>query len=292
MRNGGNAKWKMVRKLVLRGLAVLAVLLLCGAVYEWFSARHDAKSYTAPGLKYEVNGKKMHLYVEGEGEVTAVFAAGWGTTNPYVDFYPLYEGLRPHVRIAVYDRPGYGYSDGTGEKRDIDTIVGETHDLLKAADVKPPYVLAGHSLGALETIRFAQKYPDEVKGIVFIDGGSPEYYAASQPLGNVIPYVQGALVKTGVARLLFHSPAYVRSLNSERNGLAFVPERLQQVDRKSALLEGRPSIRQSVINSLLADTQPIAIGPSAPACVSRRACLPCAVFSRFSVASRIVSTLA
>ncbi|WP_010344803.1 alpha/beta fold hydrolase, partial [Paenibacillus peoriae] len=152
-------KWlKRLWKTVVIGFVAILVFLGAGAIYEQVSVRKDLKSYTPSGKLYDVDGKRMHLYAGGQGDVTVVFASGWGTANPYVDFSPLYEKLAPHVKFAVYDRFGYGYSDTTDKKRDIDTITNEIHKVLQASGQKPPYLFVGHSLGSLETLRFAQKY--------------------------------------------------------------------------------------------------------------------------------------
>lgn len=178
----------------------------------------------------------MHLYAGGQGDVTVVFASGWGTANPYVDFSPLYEKLAPHVKFAVYDRFGYGYSDTTDKKRNIDTITNEIHKVLQASGQKPPYLFVGHSLGSLETLRFAQKYPDEVQGIVMLDGGNPEYYYndAEAPVSG---FMNKLLIKTGVIRMLFHSDSVIENSRSIRNGLKFVPDELKQIDLTASLLK-------------------------------------------------------
>ena len=170
--------WRWTRKLTLYFLSLLIVLMAAGSIYQWFGAREDLKSYTPVGKLYDVMGYKMHLYTEGQGATTVVFAAGWGTVNAYVDFYPLYKGLTSQAKIAVYDRFGYGYSDTTGRKRNIDSITDEMHELFRVSGQKPPFILVGHSLGSLETIRYAQRFPEEVAGIVLVEGGSPEYYAS------------------------------------------------------------------------------------------------------------------
>ncbi len=42
----------------------------------------------------------------------------------------------------------------------------DLHGLLKAADVAPPYVLAGTSAGGFFAMHFAREYPDEVTGVL------------------------------------------------------------------------------------------------------------------------------
>ncbi|MHA7582335.1 alpha/beta hydrolase [Paenibacillus vandeheii] len=209
-----------MKKGLRRGLKVLGglmfaagLLMLVGTAYEAYQSTQDMKSYPLPGKLYEVSGRNMHLYTTGRGKATVVLASGWGTPNPYVDFSPLYDKLKSQVRIAVYDRFGYGYSDYTDRPRDIDTITEEIHQLLQASGQRPPYIMVGHSLGSLETLRFAQMYPDEVAGMVMIDGGSPEYYSTVK-MDTPEWYFDSIrfLVKTGVARTMLHSDRMMASL--------------------------------------------------------------------------------
>ncbi len=218
-------------------LAMLVLLVGSGVVYEQVNARKDLKSYTPSGKLYNVNGHNMHLYSGGQGDVTVVLASGWGTANPYADFSPLYDKLAPHVKFAVYDRFGYGYSDTTDTKRDIDTIASEIHGVLEASGQKPPYLLVAHSLGSLETIRFAQKYPDEVAGMVMLDSGSPEYYYADKSETASGGFLTQLLAKTGVLRLIFQSDSFIESSRAARNGLKFVPDELKQIDLAASLIK-------------------------------------------------------
>jgi pimeloyl-ACP methyl ester carboxylesterase len=256
---------RWLNKILLGVPLFLILLLIAGSIYQWAGARQDRKTYVPVGELYDIGGRSMHLYEGGQGDQTVVLVSGWGTVNSYVDFYPLYEKLGPHVKFVVYDRFGYGYSDSTDQKRDIDSIVEEVHGLLEASGQKPPYVFAAHSLGSLETLRYAQKYPNEVKGIVFVDGGSPEYYSSRTPL-TVVPYIQQFLVKTGVARALYHLNGFAASLENERNGLKQVPNDLKEMNRVSTLLRAgngdmKDEIRlsRSNANIVLAGPKPLAI---------------------------------
>lgn len=217
-------------------LAFAVLLAAAGTLYQTYGLSQDAKTYKPVGKLYDVAGHRMHLYVAGQGDTTVVFASGWGTPSPYADFSTLYAGLEPHVKVAVYDRFGYGFSDTTGQKRDIDTIVDEIHELLSDAGLKPPYVFVGHSLGSLETIRYAQRFPDEVKGIALIEGGSPEYYAARDGY-TIIPYAYRALRTIGALRLLYQAKGFSEWVNDQSNGLRLLPDNLKNLDRQAALLK-------------------------------------------------------
>lgn len=208
-------------------LSFLLIILTVGFVYQGVSASIDMKKYKAPGRMYDVYGKQMHIYTAGKGNATAVFIAGWGTANPYVDFSPLYDKLQKDTKIAVIDRFGYGYSEMTDRERTIDNIVDETHKLLQESGQQPPYIMVGHSLGSLEVIRYAERYPDEVKGIVLLDAGNPEYYSNQKPLITYSKTLQ-FLRNLGLIRLIYHLNDGL--LLETRNHLKLVPNELKEVD--------------------------------------------------------------
>lgn len=257
--------WKWIRRIALSIVSLLLLLSGAGWLYQGYGARQDEKTYKPVGRLYDIEGHKMHLFVAGQGEATVVFALGWGTASPYADFSPLYEGLEPHVRVAVYDRFGYGFSDTTGRKRDIDTIADEIHELLGAAGLNPPYVFAGHSLGSLETIRYAQRFPDEVKGILLIDGGSPEYYAARDGY-TIVSYATRALRAVGALRALSHVNGFSEKANSESNGLRLLTDETKKLSDAAALLKAgnrdmTDELRQSRANAkrIVADKKPLSM---------------------------------
>ncbi|MWC29700.1 alpha/beta hydrolase [Paenibacillus sp. MMS18-CY102] len=256
--------WRWIRRIVLYALAIAVLLAGVGAVYQWYGSKQDKKTFQPAGKLYEVKGRKMHLYTGGTGDVTAVFASGWGTASPYADFSTLYGGLEPHVKVAVYDRFGYGFSDSSGGvKRDIDTITDEIHELLAVSGQKPPYILIGHSLGSLEMIRYAQRFPKEVKGLLMIDGGSPEYYAAS-PGYTVIPAVYRTLRVTGALRTLYRFHGFAAWANSENNGELLLPNGMKKISKTAMLLKAgnrdmTDEMRQSTNNAkiVLAGPKPL-----------------------------------
>ncbi len=70
--------------------------------------------------------------------------------------------------------PGLGWSDPGPEPRDALHHARELHTLLQNAHVPGPYVLVGHSLGGLSARMFADRYPDEVTGMVLVEGTNPD----------------------------------------------------------------------------------------------------------------------
>lgn len=117
------------------------------------------------------------MYTAGEGEETLVFLAGSGTSLPTLDFKPLWVNLSNHHRIVVLERAGYGFSDTVqGLSRDLDTVLRETRLTLERSGEKPPYTLVAHSMGALEALYWANKYPNEIRAIIGLDPAIPVTY--------------------------------------------------------------------------------------------------------------------
>ena len=61
-------------------------------------------------------------------------------------------------------------------------MTAELHALLGKAEVEPPYVLAGASLGGMNAQLFAARHPDEVAGVVLVDSLHPDLDREIEPL--------------------------------------------------------------------------------------------------------------
>src|SRR2546425_8226668 len=131
------------------------------------SAQTTTPAQTAPqplGKLVDVGGYRVHLYCTGSGSPTVVivgagFSFNWGLVQPEVAKF---------TQVCSYDHSGIGWSD-SGPKDSCSLRVSEVHIALKNAGIQGPYVLVGHSLGALVARLYAGQYPDEVAGMVFVD---------------------------------------------------------------------------------------------------------------------------
>lgn len=235
----GNRKYKKTISRKKKIILGILIILLMGVVCEQAGEYSDKIKYKPVGQLINVNGHNMHIFAEGEGRATVVFASGWAVPSPYVDFYPLYNEISKHTRIAVYDRPGYGWSDVADTPRDIDTITTEIHELLEKSGEKPPYILVGHSIGSLEMLRFAQIYKNEVKGVVLIDGSNPDMYS-NRVKPSTFAFVRASIFhktifllnKSGISRLLFNTVYNYSStvLSTARNNLSLAPDSFVKLD--------------------------------------------------------------
>ena len=122
----------------------------------------------------KVNDKTMHACIKGSGEKTIVMLSGWGTENPINDFMPLADKLSDEYKVVILEYFGYGKSDITEDERTNENIVNEIRSALNELDIKPPYILMPHSMSGLYSLYYADKHPDEVKGIIGIDMSLPQ----------------------------------------------------------------------------------------------------------------------
>jgi pimeloyl-ACP methyl ester carboxylesterase len=146
-------------------VAGLMMLLWPGAVTV--ASPLDEEAFPAPGQRIDVDGHRMHLYCAGQGAPAVILDAGLGGTS--LDWVIVQPAVARFTRVCSYDRAGYGWSDRVPGPRTSAAIVGELHQLLKQAEIAPPYLVVGHSFGGLSMRLFASRYPDEVTGMVLID---------------------------------------------------------------------------------------------------------------------------
>ncbi len=170
---------KLLIKIILFGGIIIVGFLLFSFLYHNYQLRIEAEKYPPPGKLVEVNGHKMHVFTEGNGEITLVFMAGGGTSNPTIDFKPLWMKLTDKYRIAVVEKAGYGWSETSSNSRDVDIMLEETRKALRQSGEEGPYVLVAHSLSGLEAIYWGQKYPNEIQGIIGLDMAVPDVYLDS-----------------------------------------------------------------------------------------------------------------
>jgi pimeloyl-ACP methyl ester carboxylesterase len=167
----------------LRPFRAALVLLVAVAVCrtDAGNAQPASKDFAGP---IDVSGHIVYLECHGTGSPTVVLESGYHDSS---QTWSLADGFPPPVltrvagftRVCSYDRPGtLLYSDPpritdrtapVHMPRTAADVVSELHALLAAAHVPGPYILAGHSLGGLFTLLYAQTYPTDVKGLVLVD---------------------------------------------------------------------------------------------------------------------------
>ncbi|HET7091946.1 MAG TPA: alpha/beta hydrolase, partial [Thermomicrobiales bacterium] len=179
------------RRAALRIGAGLAAMALPGIGHRETIAAQPATPATSPfadgdavARRVLVDGRAVYLVCAGTGALPVVLVAGYRndadiwrvTLTPDSTQTMVFPGVAAFTRVCAYDRPGtildqdhVSRSDPAPMPRTADAIVAELHDLVRAAGIPTPFVLAAHSLGGLFARLYASDFPDDVAGMVLVD---------------------------------------------------------------------------------------------------------------------------
>ena len=133
------------------------------------SAAAPAEEASAhPGLLARLPDKRViNFRCAGAGRPTVLLEAGYGATS--LAWGQVQALVAPRRRVCAYDRAGYGFSDPGPSPRDGAAIARDLDQALRAARIRGPFIVVGHSAGALYVRLFADRRAQDVVGMVLID---------------------------------------------------------------------------------------------------------------------------
>ena len=187
---------------------VFGVLALAavGGAYQTVATSVDRASAAMPGQLIDVGGHRLYLYCTGSGSPTVVLESGASESSAYWGW--IAPAVARDTRVCAYDRAGRGFSEPASSPKDGVGAATDLHTLLERAHVAAPYVLVGHSSGGPYVQIFAARYPDQVAGMVLLDGqprdaltklpGFPAFLSTYRTVSALFP----SLARVGVFRLV------------------------------------------------------------------------------------------
>ncbi|HWF77136.1 MAG TPA: alpha/beta hydrolase [Caulobacteraceae bacterium] len=127
-----------------------------------------------PGLlsRHEVAvglGRRMNIVCFGKGSPTVVFEQGG--EGSMLSWQRVEKPISALTRVCFYDRAGFGYSDPPAEPVTALSVTDDLHTLLRAAHVGLPVVIVGHSIGGFYATVYADRFANDVAGLVLVDPG-------------------------------------------------------------------------------------------------------------------------
>jgi pimeloyl-ACP methyl ester carboxylesterase len=204
---------------------VLGVYAMCalGGGYQTLREALDRRMYGAPGQLVDVGGHRLHLNCVGSGTPTVILESGLGEPAAYWGW--ISAALAHDTKVCAYDRAGRGWSDPASVPQDGVAVAADLHILLDRGHVSGPFVLVGHSSGAQYVRIFAGRYPEQVAGMVLLDGqpaealerlpSFPAIYNIARRVISLLP----SFARLGVGRLVFHT------------GFANLPPQAREMER-------------------------------------------------------------
>lgn len=149
-------------------LAGFAIMMACGP-------RSMATTNQIDG-KFDVGGRSIRMICQGSSEPTVIVDAGLGTA-PAEDqaWQGIATRIAPVARICLYDRAGLGGSDPAFKTpRTSADAADDLEKAARAAGLKPPFIIVGHSIGGLDAQVFVSRHPADVAALVLVSSTHPD----------------------------------------------------------------------------------------------------------------------
>ena len=124
-----------------------------------------------PGRLLRIAGRPLHVQLQpaaaGIRAPTVVLEAALGGCS--LGWVYVQRALAGEVPLLSYDRAGLGYSAAGPLPRDLPRLIADLEAVLQATAAAPPYLLVGHSFGALIVRQFAALHPELTAGVILVD---------------------------------------------------------------------------------------------------------------------------
>ncbi len=135
---------------------------------------------------------RLYTETRGQGEETLVFIPGLGGTTRY--WGPRLAPIEHRYRVVLVDLLGFGRSPKPWTRYSVARHVDALHEVLGGLG---PVSIVGHSLGALLTVAYAARYPDQVRAMTLI--GMP-YFGGQRRAYRYMRHgpVKGGFVYTNI----------------------------------------------------------------------------------------------
>lgn len=213
---------------------------------------------TPPFEMIAVEGeRRLHTMCAGPIDASFVLFDA-GAFGNYTHGWWVMEALKEDHRICLYDRAGMGWSDPvpSGTAPDPDWHVEDMRRLTSALGQDDPYVLIGHSMAGFRLHAYANSYPEDLRGLIFVDAARPqgmktERAATFESWINRVMTTSIILARTGIMGGI----AYFRtgdfdhvgqSLKDNRRSLSSVRHQKATRAEMTAALEAFPTARWRV----------------------------------------------
>ncbi len=227
----------------------------------------DQAPYTHPQLLVTLpSGRRLNLYCTGHGRPVVILDYGLG--GPHTSWALVQPALSRLTETCSYDRAGQGFSDPGPLPRDSAALVDDLHDLLRAAGIGPPWIFVGHSLAGLDGVLFADRYLEQLAGMVLVDPSFAHQRAQIDAIPGMAetmarrprpPNVSACETAARLHRLptdprlvalcLDHDPHYSAALTRANDAFALNPASWRSVRSEIDSFGGLPNARTRDVDS-------------------------------------------
>ena len=148
-------------------LAVMAVIVLAGVLYQWAGSRRDRKRFERPGVLIDVGGHRLHVVCRGSGSPAVILESGIAASS--LSWTVIQPEIARFATVCAYDRAGLAWSDAPSCPRTFSQIVNELAAVVAGVAPTGRCVLVGHSFGTFVVRGYAMSHPERILGLVLVD---------------------------------------------------------------------------------------------------------------------------
>jgi len=194
----------------------------------------------APGQLVDIGSSKLHINCSGAGTPVVVLEAGFPGSS--LDWTLVQPGVAEFTRVCSYDRAGLGWSEKGREPRSSSQIAEDLNSLLSKANIGGPFVLVGHSLGALHARACIRRFPVTVIGMVLVDATHEDQWDFEpqrywEPVGDPAirlrqPEIQRPAPAAAILKEMWASDAWKAGERAEREAIKLTVAEAQREPKR------------------------------------------------------------
>lgn len=130
--------------------------------------------------RVDVGGHRLDYVTEGAGGPAIVFESG--LADSLETWLPLVRAVADYTTAIAYSRAGFGRSESGAADHSVVHAVADLHALLHQLPGQPSFILVARSYGSLIARLYVSLYPNDVAGLVLVDGTHEQQV---QPYGQL-----------------------------------------------------------------------------------------------------------
>jgi pimeloyl-ACP methyl ester carboxylesterase len=170
-------KYNQFKKIVTYLVIISITLVVLGFSYEQISRQIVINKYPVQGQLVDLgNGQKMQIDCRRNSvnnNPTVILESGFDSFGS-LSWTKVQDQISKDYQVCSYSRAGVMWSDDDSKDYNADNVANNLNLLLKNAKITNPIIIVAHSLGGPLAMQYVQKYPDQVKGLVFVDTSHPD----------------------------------------------------------------------------------------------------------------------
>lgn len=204
---------------------ILISLFICFNIYaqKEESMKNILSKYSFENKMINIKGLEISYIKEGNGEKTLLFIHGLSSN---LDAWSKnIEQLKKEYTCVALDLPGFGKSTIKDVKSTPSFFAEIIKDLITTLNLKN-ITLVGHSMGGQASLKFASKYPNQIKKLILIAPAGLEIFTEKETslmkmffTPEVILNTNDSQIEKNYALNFYKSPQEITSMINDRKNI-------------------------------------------------------------------------